>query len=79
MAYKKQKLISHSLEAGKSQIMASAESISGLQMAIFSSCPYMSEKDKGMVWGLFYKKTNAIHEICALITYSPSNEAHHQI
>lgn len=74
MAYKKQKLISHSLEVGKSQIMASAELVSddgllpGLQLAIFSLCPHMSEKDKGIVWDLFYKRTNAIHEICALIT-----------
>lgn len=54
--------------------MASAELVSddgllpGLQLAIFSLCPHMSEKDKGIVWDLFYKRTNAIHEICALIT-----------
>ena len=42
MAYKQQKSISHGLEAGNSEVKALTDSVSGLQIAVFSLCPVIA-------------------------------------
>ena len=55
------------LKTGKFKIMVLADLVSvkwwlpGLKTAILLLCPYVEEKNKGTLWGLFHKGIKALH------------------
>ena len=45
---------------------------SGSDMTVVSLCHHEAKRDKGALYGLFYKGTNPIHESSILMAWSPS-------
>lgn len=82
VAYKQQKFVSHSPEAGRTNIKALEDLV--LVKTSFlvhrwpsSSCVLTRWKGQGMLKGLFFKDTNPIHQGSALKTYSPPKGSIH--
>lgn len=83
MAYKQQKFVSHSLEAGKTNIKTLEDLVlvknSFLVHKRPSSCVLIWWKGQGTFKGLFFKDTNPTHQGSALKNYSlPKGSIHFQ-